>query len=79
MADFIESRLEPLQAIIDEIGPRNIRRLTEAPRMRDLTGFGQFLQNLKNQGMHPHLMGDFPMENTLEHSPANRKKPYLVK
>jgi len=79
MADFIDSRMEPLQAIIDEIGPRNIRRLTEAPQMRDLTGFGQFLQNLKNQGMHPHLMGDFPMGPEVESASYERKKPYLVK
>lgn len=79
MADFIESRMEPLQAIIDEIGPRNVRRLTEAPRMRDLAGFGQFLQNLKNQGMHPHLMGDFPMGPETENAQHERKKPYLVK
>ncbi len=80
MADFIESPMEPLQTIIDEIGPRNLRRLTEAPRMVDLTGFGQFLQNLKNQGMHPHLMGDFPSGD--DASPtlrAPRRKPYLVK
>ena len=79
MADFIESQLEPLQAIIDEIGPRNVRRLTEAPRLRDLNGFGQFLQNLKNQGMHPHLMGDFPVGNAHENSPRETKRPYLVK
>ncbi|WP_417278639.1 beta-1,6-N-acetylglucosaminyltransferase [Celeribacter sp.] len=79
MADFIESQMEPLQAIIDEIGPRNIRRLTEAPRMRDLTGFGQFLQNLKNQGMKPHLMGDFPMGNEPDTRPRSNKRPYLVK
>lgn len=79
MADFIESRMEPLQAIIDEIGPRNVRRLTEAPKMRDLTGFGQFLQNLKNQGMKPHLMGDFPMGNEPDARPRESKRPYLVK
>jgi hypothetical protein len=79
MADFVESRLEPLQGIIDEMGPRNVRRLTEIPRMRDLTGFGQFLQNLKNQGMHPHLMGDFPMGPDIETAQLKRKKPYLVK
>ncbi len=79
MADFIESPMEPLQTIIDEIGPRSVRRLTEAPRMVDLNGFGQFLQNLKNQGMHPHLMGDFHSSD--EMGPANqvRRKPYLVK
>ena len=79
MADFIDSPMEPLQTIIDEIGPRNMRRLTEAPRMVDLTGFGQFLQNLKNQGMHPHLMGDFPSGDSLADAPRIRRKPYLVR
>ena len=79
MADFVESPMEPLQTIIDEIGPRNLRRLTEAPRMVDLQGFGQFLQNLKNQGMHPHLMGDFPSGDAAPIEPRNRRKPYLIK
>ena len=79
MADFIESPMEPLQTIIDEIGARNARRLTEAPRMVDLNGFGQFLQNLKNQGMHPHLMGDFPGDDLPVEAPHTRRKPYLVK
>ncbi|GAA3858072.1 beta-1,6-N-acetylglucosaminyltransferase [Celeribacter arenosi] len=79
MADFVESQLEPLQAIIDEIGPRDHRRLTDLPKLRDLTGFGQFLQNLKNQGMNPHLMGDFPVNGPVD-APADRpKRPYLVK
>jgi len=79
MADFVESPMEPLQTIIDEIGARNLRRLTEAPRMVDLNGFGQFLQNLKNQGMHPHLMGDFPSGDGTADTPRSRRKPYLVK
>ncbi|AJE44993.1 beta-1,6-N-acetylglucosaminyltransferase [Celeribacter indicus] len=79
MADFLEAGMEPLQTIIDEIMPRNVRRLTEAPRMRDLTGFAQFLQNLKNQGMKPHLMGDFPTGNDPNPRLAGRKRPYLVK
>jgi hypothetical protein len=79
MADFVESPMEPLQTIIDEIGPRTLRRLNEAPRMVDLTGFGQFLQNLKNQGMQPHLMGDFPSGPSDEPAPAPRRKPYVIK
>ncbi|MDJ0628429.1 MAG: beta-1,6-N-acetylglucosaminyltransferase [Rhodobacter sp.] len=79
MADFIDSPMEPLQTIIDEIGARHARRLTEAPRMVDLNGFGQFLQNLKNQGMHPHLMGDFPGDDMAVEAPRARRKPYLVK
>jgi len=58
---------------------RPSHRLTEAPRMVSLEGFGQFLQNLKNQGMQPHLMGDFPVSNTLNQPRKRTRKPYLVK
>ena len=78
MAEFIEAPMEPLQGIIDEIGRTNLRRLSEAPRMVDLTGFGQFLQNLKNQGMHPYLMGDFPVERGGRNAPRTPRRPYLV-
>jgi hypothetical protein len=79
MAEFIDAPMEPLQTIIDEIGMKRMARLTEAPRMVDLTGFGQFLQNLKNQGMHPYLMGDFPVEQDLARPEAKKRKPYLVR
>ena len=78
MAEFIEAPMEPLQGILDEIGRTKLRRLSEAPKMRDLSGFGQFLQNLKNQGMHPYLMGDFPAERSLDPAPKPSRKPYLV-
>jgi hypothetical protein len=79
MAEFIEAPMEPIQAIIDEIGQVGQRRLSEAPTMVDLEGFGQFLQNLKNQGMHPYLMGDFPVEHGLINMPKTHRKPYLVR
>lgn len=79
LADFVENPMEPLQTIIDEIGPRQGRRLTEAPRMADLTGFGQFLQNLRNQGMQPILMGDFPVGDDPASKSSRRGRPYLVK
>jgi hypothetical protein len=78
LAEFIEAPMEPLQTIIDEIGPEKARRLSEAPRMTDLTGFGQFLQNLKNQGMHPYLMGDFPVSQEETDQKKPPRKPYLV-
>jgi len=79
MADFVENPMEPLQSIIDEIGPKPMRRLREAPKMVDLAGFGQFLQNLKNQGMHPYLMGDFPVGVDPVDNNRPVRKPYLVK
>ncbi|MDP1575770.1 MAG: glycosyl transferase, partial [Cypionkella sp.] len=79
LAEFVENPMEPLQTIVDEISPRAMRRLTEAPRLADLTGFGQFLQNLRNQGMQPVLMGDFPTGDDPRPSTSRRGRPYLVK
>jgi hypothetical protein len=79
LAEFVENPMEPLQTIVDEISPRSLRRLTEAPHMTDLAGFGQFLQNLRNQGMQPVLMGDFPVNDDFQQNAARRGRPYLVK
>ena len=80
MAEFIEAPMEPLQTIIDELGAGQPQRgLSEVPKMADLTGFGQFLQNLKNQGMHPYLMGNFPVTYDLHEPPTSTRKPYLVR
>jgi hypothetical protein len=79
LADFIETPMEALQTVLDEMGAKNLRRVTEAPKMADLTGFGQFLQNLKNQGMHPYLMGDFPSDAGPTAQRPSRRKPYLVR
>ncbi|MEX0348362.1 MAG: beta-1,6-N-acetylglucosaminyltransferase [Paracoccaceae bacterium] len=79
MAEFVESPMEPMQMIIDEIATGPTPQLAEAPKMVDLSGFGQFLQNLKNQGMHPYLMGDFPVEPDLVNQPKPLRKPYLVR
>ena len=79
MAEFVESPMEPLQSILDEIGHSTPRGLAEVPRMVDLSGFGQFLQNLKNQGMHPYLMGDFRADSGVHEPPRSRGRPYLVR
>ncbi|WP_037314636.1 beta-1,6-N-acetylglucosaminyltransferase [Ruegeria halocynthiae] len=78
LAEFIESPMEPLQSMIEEIGFNHQSHLTEAPKMVELSGFGQFLQNLKNQGMHPYLMGDFPPDDVFGAQIKPFRKPYLV-
>ena len=60
LADFVEDPAEPLRQIIDDLNARAPHQMAEAPRMVDLAGFGSFLQDLRNQGMLPVLMGDFP-------------------
>ena len=78
LAEFVDAPMEPLQIILDEIGQPDQRRVAEVPKMVDLTGFGQFLQNLKNQGMQPYLMGDFPVDGLNQPEPVEPTRPYLV-
>jgi len=79
MSEFVESPMEVLQTILDAIGPRSMHALSEVPKLVDLTGFGKFLQNLKNQGMHPYLMGDFPTDVLGAQKTLKPRKPYLVR
>ncbi len=79
MAEFIEAPMETLKQIVDDIGRNPSQRLTEAPQMVDLTGFAEFLQRLKNEGMHPHLMGDFSVNRMPQPSNPSARRPYLVK
>lgn len=60
LADFLEDPVEPLNQILDELNPRAQRRATDLPQMVDLTGFAGFVQELRNQGMQPVLIGDVP-------------------
>jgi hypothetical protein len=78
LAEFIEAPMEQLQLIVDDIGQYPQNRLTTAPKMVDLTGFGQFVQNLKNQGMHPYLLGDFPADPAPPSTQSPPRRPYLV-
>ena len=61
MAEFLENPGEPLQQIFDEIAPNAQAQLLRQPDLVDLSGFGSFLQALRNDGMQPVLMGDFPL------------------
>ena len=78
LAEFIEEPMENLQSILDAAEGTNALRLTEAPRMADLSGFAAFLQSLKNQGMNPMTVGDFPQEGLVHRPPGDRNRPYLV-
>ena len=71
--------MEPLQAIVDEMSHQQIPRLTEAPTMVDLSNLGRFLQDLRNQGMHPFLTGEFPTNVGDVDQNAKPSKPYLVR
>ena len=79
MAEFMEAPMEPLQMIVDEIGRKGTDPLPDWPVMKDLTNFGQFVQRLRNQGMHPHLVGDFPAEPARRAVTNRPRRPYVIK
>ncbi|MEJ6393326.1 beta-1,6-N-acetylglucosaminyltransferase [Gymnodinialimonas sp. 2305UL16-5] len=79
LAEFIEEPMENLQRILDSMEGAHASRLTEAPRMTNFDGFPKFLQNLKNQGMDPFSVGDFPSEGVRPLRPTSENRPYLVR
>lgn len=79
LAEFIEEPMENLQRILDAMDGAQSNRLTEAPRMANLEGLPMFLQNLKNQGMNPFAVGDFPQEGVAPLPSGANSRPYLVK
>lgn len=79
LAEFLENPIEHLQGIVDDISPGAMRRLSEAPVLADLSGFGRFVQDLRNQGMQPTMLGDIPLDDMPPPAPGRRGRPYVVK
>ncbi len=79
LAEFVRSPMDTLQTIVDEMSGQPRPRLTEVPNMVDLSGFGAFLQELRNQGMHPFLTGEFPTDFDMRPDDQPHRKPYLVR
>ncbi len=78
LAEFIEAPMDVLQTIIDDIAGHKGRAISEVPRMERLDGLEKFLQDLKNQGMHPFLTGDIAEANMQGIRKPARRKPYVV-
>lgn len=79
LAEFLEEPMENLQRILDAMEGAQASRLTEAPKMANLDGLPKFLQNLKNQGMNPFAVGDFPQEGVAPLPTGADSRPYLVR
>lgn len=79
LAEFLEEPMENLQRILDAMEGAQASRLTEAPKMANLGGLPKFLQNLKNQGMNPFAVGDFPQEGVAPLPTGADSRPYLVR
>ncbi|WP_341367688.1 beta-1,6-N-acetylglucosaminyltransferase [Yoonia sp. BS5-3] len=78
LADFMQSPMDMLQDIIDDIAGHRGQAVTEVPKMADLSGLAGFLQDLKNQGMHPFLTGEFTGQTQRSSNDVDQPKPYVV-
>ena len=73
LAEFLENPAAALQPVLAEIVARPQGQALTLPETVDLRGFGAFLQALRNDGMQPLLMGDFPL-TPARPDPAHRMK-----
>ena len=69
LADFAARPAGALESVLHGLGA-GIAPPGDLPAMRDLTGFGRFLQRLRNAGLRPKKMGDFSVDE-----PAGKAKP----
>jgi Family of unknown function (DUF5927)/Core-2/I-Branching enzyme len=79
LTEFIENPAEPLEQLVDLLNPRAAHRVTDLPHLIPLSGFGSFLQDLRNQGMAPVLMGDFPSDAELAQPDQPFARPRIVR
>jgi hypothetical protein len=79
LAEFVENPAEPLLSLMSDLDPHGRHPTTELPKPVPMIGFGAFLQELRNQGMQPVLMGDFPKDFDLAANDETFVRPKLVK
>ena len=78
LADFLENPRDILQMVIDEIAGHRAHALSALPKMADLAGLPVFLQELKNQGMHPFLTGDLSADMHKKAETQSEPRSYVV-
>jgi hypothetical protein len=79
LAEFVENPAEPLLSLMSDLDPHGRHPTAELPKPVPMIGFGAFLQELRNQGMQPVLMGDFPKDFDLAANDETFVRPKLVK
>lgn len=64
LADFCARPADALRPVLRDLGS-DPELTANLPEMREIAGMGRFLQRLRNAGLRPQLMGDFPVSDTL--------------
>ena len=79
LAEFLEAANENLKTVFEKVTRDRTFDPGNKPKMRDLRGFTDFVQRLKNEGMNPYLIGDFREDMSSPSSHVQKRKPYLVR
>lgn len=66
LSDFLARPADVLQRIIADLSAGQPPQIETLPPMRELDHVGRFLQRLRNAGLQPRLMGDFPATRSEE-------------
>jgi hypothetical protein len=77
--ECLENPLEPVLAATHGFDGVEEKVLETMPKLRRIDGFEQFLQNLKNQGMHPHLVGEFSVPNATGQRTIKQNTRYVAR
>jgi hypothetical protein len=67
LAEFVADPDRALRTVLDDLAPRSASPAAAMPRLVDLAGLGDFLRDLRDQGLQPGLLDDPP--------PPARAKP----
>jgi hypothetical protein len=78
LADFLTDRVDNMRAALDLVQPGAGQAMRSMPNLVDLTGFGAFLDQLKNQGLHQKPVGDYKEDDSAPRPREARPRPYIV-
>lgn len=72
LGDFCARPAAVLGGILRALGA-DPEAAADLPPMREIAGMGRFLQRLRNAGLRPQLMGDFPASDTAPSVPPQER------
>ena len=78
LADFLTDRVDYMRSALDLVQPGAGQAMHSMPNLVDLTGFGAFLEALKNQGLYQKPVGDYKEDDSAPAQRAARPRPYIV-
>lgn len=78
LADFLTDRVDYMLSALDLVQPGAGQAMHSMPNLVDLTGFGAFLEGLKNQDLYQKPVGDYKEDDSAPAQRAARPRPYIV-